>query len=306
VKPRIKIAKADNQKPWSVKDSVFRDYKKEDEELWEKCFKFDWNSSRIPRFIKDERELQIIHDHLRSLYRAIKDTYKYFAAIGVSGDLFSVPINAFTEFLNQAGIVDGKLIKLSEIDILFITTNAVSVKQPFNPDRALVRYQFMEILVRIAVDKYVKQKVCATPSEALKLLLDGDVLKVLSVYNTQDWRETKLWNHKCDLVFKSYMPILKDIYHRYSGQKTKPGMRRFMCLEELRRFCNDCELFGETFQDREVTLAYNFSIMLQIDELNSDRHMQMYFTEFIEAFARIADKCALAPYFPKVDDLDFF
>lgn len=37
-------------------------------------------------------------------------------------------------------------------------------------------------------------------------------------------------------------------------------------------------------------MYYNLSVMTQIDEVNEDRHMQMYLVEFVEGFARIADK----------------
>ena len=216
--------------------------------------------------------------------------------MGLTADVFSIPINAFTEFLNQSGIVDGKLIKLSEIDILFITTNTVAVKLPFNPDRALVRYQLLEILVRIAIDKYIKNKICDTASEAVVRLFQEHVSKTLNSYNIKGWRESRLWNEKCDLVLKAYLTLLKDIYSRYSGQKSKPGQKKFMSIDELRRFCSDCDLLAENFQDRDVSIAFNFSIMLQLDELSSDRHLQMCFPEFVEAFARIAERISLVPF----------
>lgn len=286
-------------KPWSFEDSVFREYKREDDELLEKCFIFDFTNSKISKIIKEPKDLQTVKDMLWKVYRQIKDIYKYYSAIGVSGDIFSMPVNAFTDFLNQGNVIDNRNLKLADTDLLFITTNAVTTKQPFNPDRALVRFQFMEIIVRLAMDKYVKTKICATPGDALANLL-VDIRKVLNMNPINDFRIKSLWNHKCDLVFKTYLPILKDAYHHYSGQKTKPGMKKFMCLEELRRFCSDSQLLGDAFQDREILIAYNFSVMLQVDEVNNDRHLQMYFPEFIEAFARIADKIALIPFVSKV------
>ena len=71
-------------------------------------------------------------------------------------------------------------------------------------------------------------------------------------------------------------------------------------MEELRSFCSDCGLFADSFQEREVSLSFNFSIMLQIDEVYQERHLQMSFLEFIEAFARIAEKVSLIPYKSKV------
>ena len=45
---------------------------------------------------------------------------------------------------------------MSQIDTVFISTNFEEVEMEDNPDRLLCRYEFYEILVRIAHDKYIK------------------------------------------------------------------------------------------------------------------------------------------------------
>lgn len=63
--------------------------------------------------------------------------------------------------------------KYSE-DLKFIATCSSAIEwkgNPRNPERALVRYQFMEFLVRLAEDKYVKHNMAANFLEATKLLL---------------------------------------------------------------------------------------------------------------------------------------
>jgi len=57
-RPRLKrsMGRLHTEKPWNFKESVFKDYKKEDEDLLEKCFIFDWENSRITRFIKEIKE----------------------------------------------------------------------------------------------------------------------------------------------------------------------------------------------------------------------------------------------------------
>ena len=60
-------------------------------------------------------------------------------------------------------MVDGELLKLADLDLEFISTNAGIKNQALNPDRALVRYQVMEVLVRIAIQKYFKSKLYFMP-----------------------------------------------------------------------------------------------------------------------------------------------
>jgi hypothetical protein len=66
--------------------------------------------------------------------------------------------NCFQDLANGCSLVDGELLKLADLDLEFISTNAGIKNQALNPDRALVRYQVMEVLVRIAIQKYFKSK----------------------------------------------------------------------------------------------------------------------------------------------------
>lgn len=42
-------------------------------------------------------------------------------------------------------------------------------------------------------------------------------------FDAQAWRNTYYWNEQCDLVFKTYKPILEHIYKKFSVKKVKPG-----------------------------------------------------------------------------------
>ena len=46
----------------------------------------------------------------------------------------------------------------------------------------------------------------------------------------------------------------------------------------------------EQFGTREIGTLYNLSMQTCVDELYSDKHYQMGFLEFVEAFARVADR----------------
>lgn len=76
--------------------------------------------------------------------------------------------------------------KLGDADRSFIGTN---FQQPENPKfnyigNTLCRFEFYEILVRIAVSKYFDTKVCDTPAEALEKLI---IEHVFEHYKIQPW-----------------------------------------------------------------------------------------------------------------------
>ena len=71
------------------------------------------------------------------------------------GNVYSIGLNVYTELLREnLGLVDGETLKLNEIDMLFIVVNSIR-KGEYNPANGLVRYQFLEILMRIAFKKFL-------------------------------------------------------------------------------------------------------------------------------------------------------
>ncbi len=55
--------------PWDFSKSVFKDYKADTVNRLDECFEFDWESSKIPRIIKNEEELLVCKEYLRSVYK---------------------------------------------------------------------------------------------------------------------------------------------------------------------------------------------------------------------------------------------
>lgn len=139
---------------WNIKDSVFWGYMIDTQDMYMKCFEYDWSQCKIPKIIKDQGELYRVKQYLKSIYKPIRETYKYYAGINPCGHIPCIGQNAFNEIINLTNIVDGKDLKLSDIDLEFISTKAGNKNVLLNPVRWIVRYQLMEVLVRIAIHKY--------------------------------------------------------------------------------------------------------------------------------------------------------
>lgn len=127
---------------WKIEKSVFKDYKPETEELLQNCFETDWRCTRINKFVKSEKDLVKLKQILKTAYPQILHHYKYFSAVNLSGDIFSVTSNSFTEFITRSEkIIDGYKLKIRDMDLQFVATNTNTGKSNYlNPDRALVRF----------------------------------------------------------------------------------------------------------------------------------------------------------------------
>lgn len=78
------------------------------------------------------------HAYLKSIYKHIREAYKYYSSVAPSGTIFSIGTNVFSDIIyNCEGVLDGKYMKLSDVDLEFVSTNAGynRNKTQHNPDR---------------------------------------------------------------------------------------------------------------------------------------------------------------------------
>lgn len=222
--------------------------------------------------------------------------------MGVSSGVWNITLNPYTDFCKDSGIIDEKLLLTKDFDRIFIATYTKTdkIKNAMNPDRALVRYQFLEGIFRLAEQKYLSNGVVTSQKEAVETLFKENVTPYISTYDVQQWRIDRLWNEECDTVIKSYLPVFKGVFKEYSKEKVKPSEKPFMCLEEFQRLVKLAGFESDKCGERDALLCFRYAMMTQVDELNSKRITEMSFIEFIEAISRILDIYSPGPYLSQV------
>ena len=76
-------------------------------------------------------------------------------------------------------ILDIELLKSTdlEIDLISEKNNVDSTRIINNPDKAIIRYQFMEMFFRLANDKYIRSNICKCHADAYEKLMNEIVPK---------------------------------------------------------------------------------------------------------------------------------
>jgi NLR family CARD domain-containing protein 3 len=289
--PHKKYLPAIIKKDWSIADSIFRDYKLDNPELLGKCFEYDWARCKIPKLVKDPLELIKVKDIISKKYPILKEIYKYYSSLSPAGDIWSIGQLVFTDICNESKMIDNTF-RLADIDFHLKGALYQEVRNPRSPPNSLVRFQFMEILFRIALDKYFKTGICSSPSEAIGYLLDTNIVPNLGHVSANKWREARYLLASVEKVLKANMIMLKQLYSQFSIRKVKPGQKNFMSLEEFNDMVVKSEVLNENFTAREIGIAFNLAMMTQVQELDVDRQYQMSFLEFLEAIGRVADLVA--------------
>lgn len=86
-------------------------------------------------------------------------------------------MNDFSFYCKKANFYDVNL-PSSTVDRLFISANFEVTDQKDNPDKYLIRFEFIELLVRIARAKYQQPGIIESISEAFEKLIEEHVLLV--------------------------------------------------------------------------------------------------------------------------------
>lgn len=88
------------------------------------------------------------------------------------------------------------------------------------------------------------------------------------------WRFTKYFNEFNDTLIKRFRAVFSSIYKKNSRLKVRPGEKPFMCLAEFKSIFERIGL-TTSLPERDIFVAFNNSMMTQIDELENERFMKM-------------------------------
>ena len=175
---------------------LYRNWKFDDEILLKKMFEVDWGYTKIFRFIKgNEKELNLVKKVLWRNYPQIKELFT--SESGLSS-YPSISWNDFTAFWYFWQLVDKNL-NLSSLDMIFIATNVSLHEYAGNAERSLSRYEFLEILVRLAIAKYGNTMV---PHKALEALLENHIFKYWNPSEIAEFRRTQVLTSVVDKYIK--------------------------------------------------------------------------------------------------------
>eukprot|EP00927_Polykrikos_kofoidii_P038849 TRINITY_DN33295_c0_g4_i1.p1 TRINITY_DN33295_c0_g4~~TRINITY_DN33295_c0_g4_i1.p1 ORF type:complete len:1137 (+),score=185.90 TRINITY_DN33295_c0_g4_i1:319-3411(+) len=273
--------------------SFYAAYKRETEAVVRECFDVDWSRSKMSRIVNSE-EHETVQTLLSKNYSKILAIYRHLSAIGVDGSSaasFGVSQIELSDSLTAAGIVDGMTTKISDADRLFITSKVTSndLKKDMvvRNDKCLVRHQFMEMLVRLADQRYMQTKITSSMSDALGRIIDALGRQAnVRVKESHDFFAA-FHTDDVDDVYKEHAGVLQAVFKRYSGLKTPPGLAKFMCLAEFQSLLETIGAYDAEFQQRRSATAFRLGMMLQVEESCNSRFQEMTLLEFQHAIAAV-------------------
>lgn len=146
----------ERQKVFKREQSVFADFKVDTEKVIASCFENDRSYWKIQRLSKNTEDMRVTMQLLQQNYKLFKDIFV--SVIAKSQKYPCMSMIDFAQFFQAAGLLDQNLL-MNAIDRIFIAANVTASEaeaskeqqfKDFNPDNLMVRYEFIEGLVRAA------------------------------------------------------------------------------------------------------------------------------------------------------------
>jgi len=261
--------------------------------MYGSCAAQDWQHAKGHKFIKLEDQLQSVSQAVTLNYPHFIRLYRRCAATSTSGSsTFGVSMTVASELLSSAGIVDDQYCRLADIDTMYIAARVIEKgadKRPFavKVSDTLLRFQFMEFLVRVAVARYMKTGEADSPAGAVGVLFKNLMPEIRRPFSDFQQFFSELHTEECDEPLKDYEPFLRSLYRNNSGKFNKPGEEKTMTAKEWEDMLLAADAFTDTFPPREAHYAFKMGLQLCPDELYDLNSTRMSFLEFITALSAV-------------------
>ena len=213
-----------------------------DTNIYSKMCRSDWDrvaeQEHFLNFLKskmkcDSDEMNTIMDEMYECfephYQHIMWTFEFYSAMGNSSDMSQMLYNQCMDFLGDTDIIEPKNKKMdrSVMDSIFIEANKEGEEQDesevgdTNADRALMRFELVEMIVRIALKKYLLPGTCATLPEAVTKVIVEHVLTndasgscSAAIHDIDAFRKECLYCEDVDAMLRVHDKTLRAIFEK--------------------------------------------------------------------------------------------
>ncbi len=187
--------------------SVFRDWREDTDGVLHRSVAIDLGLSKLSRLVRDPGELERIHDVFYDFARPIKEVFTFYIC---RSDYPSIAWLDFSKLCQSLQVVDRAL-SLTAIDQAFVAVNVELESLDNNPDRDLCRYEFYEILVRMARTKYVDSKREPSLARATRRFLKDEVIPRAKIEPWQKFRDDLLWTLPVNDLLEANLEALRSV-----------------------------------------------------------------------------------------------
>jgi len=286
---------------WDKAQSIFASWREADLPFLDKMLTADMKYCRIQKFAPDQNSLDM-KKAIMPYYAKLVSAYRQMSSWAEQHQIFGASLHSLQVSLVRANVFD-RYIPVEYFSSMAFAAHAVERKFAeeikVKSDAYLIRYQFMETLMRLAEAKFLRTAKAPDLPEAMTMLLSEHLDEEFSPIHQQEQQfQLEIMTEEVDCVFKSNLSVLNAAFMIYAGSvETLDAMpyvkdqlsktKRKITLPDFYEMLDDCDAYDERFLRRHAARAFQLGGIWQIDEVSSGRHMQLSFVEFIMAIGAV-------------------
>ena len=211
----------------------------------QKCFDADWSEAvfKMQRFIKSPDDLEAMKDIMEEHYVDLCNMFKFYCCFEMNEEPFDIQINGVMEFNNECQI-PGSGCSTADLDTIFIATNYTAKKQKNNPDRAFVRFQWLEYIARISIAKHSKPALPGDdplePPLALDKLMEKNILPLSNTIDSLHLRHALFWTNSFDRLLRDFQTGTLFVFTTFYNLLQPFTTQRHKTAQHKRHACCAC------------------------------------------------------------------
>ena len=184
---------------------------------------------------------------------------------------------------------------------------------PHNRTGALCRHEWLQVLVRLAVRRFLpigpEGEPMGNVAEALEAFCTHvrTLLPPLALLNGDEFRTRQCYQERTDSALRQYEPFLRNLFAAFSELENGSGgpkarqqgwaCSQTMCIGEWLELCTDCGLIELGLVSPSTAMhAFSMSRLRGRNDYSTKqeaRFRALYFEDFLEALVRLAYVIAL-------------
>ena len=267
-----------------------------------------------------KEELNEVKEVIFKCFPTICASYSYFSLMGtgIGEAAYSMSFNQWKSFVRDCEMEDQKVkgCRSADLDTMFVSSNFEEDKKSEmnqeNDDNSLMRFEFLEILVRVAIARYIQTKALDDVSEAVEELCEKIILPNLcdeALVIPDEFRKERMYFEEVQQVLLPHLRWLRALFAMFVGTGTS---RRYMEMEPFFKLMESIDICNARtgISRSELKLIFGWCTMSPADELKRERLCGLSWVDFLEALCRVADLLSpvtsetLDEYFHETNDAD--
>merc|ERR1712187_311445 len=156
-------------------------------------------------------------------------------------------------------------------------------------EKVLARFQFLELLLRIADQRFKQSGKVHRMTEVIRRLLAQVEPLASARLKDMDVFFTALHTDAVDDVYRKHLANLSALHQRFCGRRGQASgpARRFMAYSQFQDLVEAIGAYDSDFQQRQCGVAFRMGMMTREDEYYDTRFQEMSLLEYFHALGAV-------------------